>query len=107
MGHGRPFLDETYFRWTAGPVDKGEHCTRWGITAVGGDPQHGIRRLNTGVAEPPTYLALVGRRDRAALENGEDLVFAQVVSYLVRYMDLQACRDFSPLKTRRRSERTR
>ena len=51
-------------------MDKGEHCTRWTIIAVGGDPQHGIRRLNTGVAEPPADLAPVGRGDRAALENG-------------------------------------
>ncbi len=83
-------------------MDKGEHCTRWAIIAVGGDPQHGIRRLDAGVAEPPADLAPVGRRDRAALENGEDLVFAEAVSYLVRNMDLQACRDFSPLRTRRR-----
>ena len=102
VGHGRPFLDEAYLRWAAGAVDKGEHCTRWAIIAVGGDPQHGIRRLNTGVAEPPADLAPVGRGDRAALENGEDLVFAEVVSYLVGNMDLQACRDFSPLTTRRR-----
>ena len=49
-----------------------------------------------GVAEPPTDLAPVGHRKRAALENGEDLVFAEVVPYLVRNMDLRARHDITP-----------
>jgi hypothetical protein len=71
-------------------MDEGEHCTRRAIIAIGGDPQHGIRRLDTGVAEPLADLALVDGGHRAALQNREDLVYAEVVSHLVRNMDLKA-----------------